>query len=557
MKLLFSKRYKHLKRLKEILQVISKEGLGFTIDYLGIDKTLKLPWHIRQTGKTKNIIPMASRVRVVLEQLGPTFIKLGQVLSTRADLLPPGYLKELELLQDNIPPLSFEQMEKVIEEELVKPIKQVFSEINNNPIASASIGQVYKASLVTGEQVIIKVQRPGISKIIETDLEIISDLAHLLEERTNKGKLYKYHKFTTEFAKVLREELDYRIEADHAERIWSNFQGDETVCIPKIFREYSNYRILVQEYKAGIKISEGFGQKQTPFNKKKVATRLVNAVCQQVLIDGFFHADLHPGNIAIGKDDTVIFMDFGMMGRLDHQTRESLISLLLNLINKDIDGIILLLSDLGSITSNVNKQQLKRGLYLILDRYYYKPLFEIKLKNLLREILSLSESYQITFPEEMILTARTLILLESIIEQLDPEINFIELVKPFTPKLIAEKLSLSRIKKTISKRFFSLSRFLLRLPEQLGVLLEKAEEGNLKLILEPTNFTKLIQHLNTVGNRLSFSLIVSSIIIGSSLIAQKTTSAILGPFHLAELGFIIAVLMGLWLLVSIIRSGKV
>ncbi len=557
MKSLFSKRYKHLKRLKKILQIVSKEGLGFTFDYLGIGKNLKLFCHGRKTGKTKEQISVAKRIRVVLEQLGPTFIKLGQVLSTRADLLPPAYLRELELLQDQIPPLSFEQIKKVIEEELSRPIKQVFSEIESNPLASASIGQVYRASLVTGEQVIIKVQRPGISKLIETDLEIISDLAYLLEERTSKGKFYKYHKFTGEFAKVLREELDYRTEADNAERIWRNFQGDETVCIPKIFREYTHKRILVQEYKTGIKISEGFGHKQVPFNKKKVATRLVNALFQQILIDGFFHADLHPGNIAIGEADTIIFMDFGMMGRLDNQTRESLVNLLLNLINKDIDGIILLLSDLGSIPSSVNKQHLRRDFYLILDRYYHKPLFKIKLKNLLREILSLSESYQISFPEDLILTGRTLILLESIIEQLDPETNFFELIKPFTPKLIAEKLSFSRIKRTISKEFFSFYRFLLRFPEQLGVLLEKAEEGNLKLILEHTNFTKLIHNLNAVGNRLSFSLIVASIIVGSSLIAQKTASTFLGRFHLADLGFIIAVLMGIWLLVSIIRSGKI
>ena len=553
----FLKRYKHLKRFKEILQIISKEGLGYTFDHLGITKRLGQARHRKKPGKNHDLIPAASRIRAVLEQLGPAFIKLGQILSTRADLLPPSYLKELELLQDRVPPIDFKKIKKVIEEELNKPLDQVFSKINSVPLASASIGQVHKANLLNGEQVIIKVQKPGIANIIETDLEIIADVAQLLEEKTERGKFYKLRRFTEEFTKTLREELDYTFEAENAERLWKNFQGDNTISIPKVYREYSSQRVLVQEYKEGIKISEGFIREKPAFTKEKVAARLVQAICQQILSDGFFHADLHPGNIAVGEKDTIIFMDFGMMGRLDDQTKESLTNLLLDLMNKDIDGIILSLSEINCIPSDVNKSKLRRDLYSILDKYYHKQLFSIKLKVLLGEILSLAYTYQLIFPEELMLTTRTLILLESIVERLNPEISFIELMRPVTENLLSEKISPSRLWKTLSKQLSTLYRLTLRFPKRLELLLQKAEEGNFRLILEHSDFSKLIYRFTTVGNRLAFSLIVSSIIVGSSLIAQKTESVFLWRFHLAEMGFMIAVLMGLWLLVSIIRSGRI
>ena len=556
MRPLFTNRYRHFKRYREIANVLSRHGLGYLLETTGLDNLFRLPWQKREPQGPPSSI--AQRIRMVLEELGPAFIKLGQVLSTRPDLLPAVYITELELLQDQVPPLSFPEIKASIEAELHQSLEQLFASFDTTPLASASIGQVHQARLTGGEHIVVKVQRPGSSRKVQTDLEILQDFARIVTTRTEWGKLYQLQDLVSEFAQTIREELNYTFEAHNAERLRRNFLNDPQVRIPKVYWNYTTPRILVLEYCAGVKITAINELGEREIETRTVVHRLARAFFKQLLIDGFFHADLHPGNLAVTDDGAILFMDFGVMGRLDEDLRQKLGAMLLAVIRRNADGILRLLVAIGSVSPKVNRRKLRRELARLMDRYATLPLQEVKIGLIFRELLDLSFTYQIRIPRELILVVRCLVLLESLIERLDPRSNLMELAQPFAGQLLREKLEPARLAKTALAYLEELSSITLELPKRLNNICESLEAGELKIKLEHQNLGLFITRLNLMGNRLSFSLIVAAIIIGSSLIAlKKTPQSFFGKFPVAEAGFLVAVLMGIWLLISIIRSGRI
>ncbi len=494
---------------------------------------------------------------MVLEELGPTFIKLGQLLSIRPDLLPPNYLAEFEKLQEQVTPVNYDQIKRTIETELKQPVSAIFSEIAPEPVAAASIGQVHSARLLSGETVVVKVQRPGLQKIVETDLEILSDIARFLESRTEWGRFYNIAGLIDEFSRTIRDELDYTIEAGNADRFTKNFQADSTVRFPKVFWAYSTHQVLVLEEISGIKITDSDCFEELGTNKTTAAQNLVNAIFKQLLKDGFFHADPHPGNIVIAKDGTILFLDFGMVGRLNTWMQERLNFLMLNLVQENVSNIVDILMEVGDIKGNNNRKALRHEIFYLFDKYYHRPLNRIHIGIALRELLGLALKYRFKFPRELSLIARCIYLLESTVSKLTPDRNLLELSRPYGTKLLRDQLGWRYISKTGLTFIQDWLFFSLELPEHLKNLFRLTENGELKLILEHQNFDSFIAKMNLIGNRLSFSLIIAAIIVGSSLIAQQTKLALFGSFPIAEAGFIVAVLMGVWLLVSIIRSGKI
>lgn len=553
MKPLFTRRYRHIGRYREIVNVISKHGLGHLADYWGVNHGI--PW--RKNDNDQQPLNMAQRLRMVLEELGPTFIKLGQILSTRPDILPPAYIDELEKLQDRVPPTSFEEIKATLNEELNLPIGSIFIRLDEKPMASASIGQVHEASLISGEHVVVKVQRAGVARVIETDLEIMTDMARMIEARTEWGRYYQITGMVEEFARSIREELDYTREGNNADRIRRNFIKDPTVNIPLIFWPYSTKKVLVMQYVEGIKITNEEELKFTGINRAVVARSLTNAVFKQILIDGFFHADPHPGNISVSQNDSIIFMDFGMVGRLDNWMQQRLGKMLLQIVRQDVDGIVKTLIELGNARRKVDKASLKRDINYLFDKYFDRPLGQVKIGHALRELLQMSYVYRIRVPVEMVLMIRCLILLEGTVERIDPQASIMDLAEPFGKRLLQEQFSPLRIAEAIFNYARDLSAISFELPKHMDNLIQTVEDGELKINLEHKNFNKFITRLNLVGNRISFSLVVASIIIGSSLIAQHSSHSILWRFPIAEAGFIIASLLGLWLLISIIRSGRI
>lgn len=551
---IFTSSYRHIRRYRQIINVISKHGLGHLLDYIGLKNPFHFPGHQKKLNAYRST---ALRVKMVLEELGPTFIKLGQILSTRPDLLPPSYLSQLEKLQERVTPVDFEQIKMIIESELDQPISAVFPEIDPQPVAAASIGQVHSAKLRTGETVVIKVQRPGVKKTIVIDLEILRDIAQFLQSRTEWGRIYNILGLVDEFSRTIRDELDYTIEAGNADRFAKNFQNDPTVRFPKVFWEYSTNQILVLEAVSGHKVNDVVTNGGFQAQRGIIAQNLVNAIIKQLLNDGFFHADPHPGNILIAPTGTIFFLDFGMVGRLDNWMRERLAFLMLNLLQENVTNVVDILIEIGDLRGNANRKALRHEVFYLFDKYYHRPLNKVRLGTALRELLELAWNYRFKFPKELSLIARCLFLLESTVSKLTPECSMLQLSQPFGAKLLREQLSWRHLSKTGLTLSQDWLFFSLELPNRLKSIIRSAENGELKFILEHQNFDNFITKMNLIGNRLSFSLIIAAIIVGSSLIAHQTRLALFGSFPIAEAGFIIAVLMGVWLLVSIIRSGKI
>lgn len=553
------RRYKNLNRFREITNTLIKYGFDYFVKQLGLtnliskgEKILKLkPSKIAQ-------LPLPVRIHLALEELGPTFVKLGQILSTRPDLIPPDYIKELQKLQDKVPPFAYDLVEQIIKRELGAAIPKIFKSFEQKPFAAASLGQVHQAILENGDKAVVKVQRPDIEKVIETDLDILFHLARLTEKHIPASRLYDPVGIVEEFAKAIRLELDYGNEGRNAERFKKNFEDDKRIYTPKIYWEFSSRRILTMELIEGIKINNLKELDKIGYDRKKIAENGAKAFMKQILIDGFFHADPHPGNMLVMKDEIIGFMDFGMMGRLDEEIKEKCIDLLIAILERNPNKIINEILNLG-ITSQeeIDTRSLKIDVREMLDQYYDKSLKEIKLGELISQLVEVSIKYHIKMPAEFALLGKSLITIEGIGLELDPDFNLAEIAKPYAKNLILERKSPQRLILKLLNDLAELYNLIILIPGQLSKTLKKMEEGVFKLEFQHRGLENLISALDRSTNRLSYSLILAAIIIGSSLIIQTDKGPhFMGFPVIGVLGFLIAAILGLGLVIMILRSGK-
>lgn len=553
------RRYKNLNRLRQIVNILIKYGFDYFVKQLGLTnliskggKILKLkPFKIAQ-------LPLPIRVRLALEELGPTFVKLGQILSTRPDLIPQDYIIELQKLQDEVPPFAYDQVEQIINRELGADIPKIFKSFEQKAFAAASLGQVHQAILEDGDKAVVKVQRPDIEKVIETDLDILFDLARLTEKHIPASRLYNPVGIVEEFTKVIRSELDYGTEGRNAERFRKNFEDDKMIYTPKIYWEFSSRRILTMELIEGIKINNLKELNKVGYNRKKIAENVAKAFIKQILIDGFFHADPHPGNMLVMKDGIIGFMDFGMMGRLDEEMREKGIDLFVAVLERNPNKIINEMLNLG-ITSQeeIDTRSLKIDIKEMLDQYYDKPLKEIILGELISQLVEISIKYHIKMPAEFALLGKSLITIEGIGSELDPDFNLAEIAKPYAKDVILERKSPQRLILKLSNDLAELYNLIILIPRQLSKTLKKMEKGVFKLEFQHRGLENLINALDKAANRIAYSLILAAIIVGSSLIMQTNKGPIFMGFPvIGVLGFLIAGVLGLGLVIIILRSGK-
>jgi len=552
------RRYKNINRLRQIVNVLIKYGFDYFVKQLGLinliskgEKILKLkPSKIAQ-------LPLPVRIHLALEELGPTFVKLGQILSTRPDLIPTDYIEELQKLQDKVPPFAYDQVEQIIKRELGADIPKIFKSFEQKPFAAASLGQVHQAILEDGDKAVVKVQRPDIEKVIETDLDILFRLARLTEKHIPASRLYDPVGIVEEFTKVIRSELDYGTEGRNAERFRKNFEDDETIYTPKIYWEFSSKRILTMELIEGIKINNLKELDKAGYDRKKIAENGAKAFIKQILIDGFFHADPHPGNILVMKDEVIGFMDFGMMGRLDEEIREKGIDLFIAMLERNPNKIINEMLNLGITSQEVDTRSLKIDIKEMLDQYYDKPLKEIKLGELISQLVEISIKYHIKMPAEFALLGKSLITIEGIGLELDPDFNLAEIAKPYAKDVILERKSPQRLMVKLLNDLAELYNLAILIPRQLSKTLKKMEKGVFKLEFQHRGLENLINALDKSTNRLSYSLILAAIIIGSSLIMQTDKGPhFMGFPVIGVLGFLISGVLGLGLVIMIIRSGK-
>ncbi len=555
---LLDKQYTYVKRYNAIVKVLVRHGFGYLVDRFGYR-----PFSMREkiTGPVAErlrLLSEAERLRLAFEELGSTFIKFGQILSTRHDLLPPEYIKELSRLQDSVPPFEYDKAISAVEKELGKSIEELFLSFDTRPLAAASIGQVHRARLHTNEDVVVKIMRPGVEEIIETDLFILMSMARFAEKHIKEIKFFNPVGFVDDFTRVIRQELDYTHEAQNADRFYSNFSGNPKVKIPKIYWKYTTRHILTQEYVEGTRVLDIAGIEAIGLDPKDISINISNAYLKMIFEDGFYHADPHPGNILVSREGTIIFLDFGMAGHVDPVLRDNLANLIFAMQRNDLDLLIETMAEIGLISDpGTENQQLKVKLEDFINQYYSLDVKFFDPTLFLRDLIDILIKSGGKIPTNIMLLSKTLMLRDEISRKLDPEHNFAELTEPFIRKMIEDRRTAPYVMNEAMQTVLDFSRLIRRLPRRLNHILSRTEKGSLRLELMHLGLEDMIEELDIVSNRLAFSIIISGLIVGSSLIIGTGMSpTFLGVPLLGIMGFFIAGFMGLGIMFSILRSGK-
>jgi ubiquinone biosynthesis protein len=485
---------------------------------------------------------------------------MGQFASTRSDLIPEDIIIELEKLQDEVPPQPYQEVKTVVERELGTTMEQVFSEFHKTPLGSASIGQVHYAVLKSGEQVAVKVQRRNIERKINNDLEILQQLAVLGEYRLKWAADYRVKEVVEEFSKSLIAELDYTKEAKNANRIANQFKDDPHIRIPHVYSDYSTKRVLTMEYVTGTKLNNIEALAQKGLNREIVAERFANAILHQIFMEGFFHGDPHPSNVFVLPENSIVFMDFGMVGQLTHEMKDNLGSLVIALMRQSSPGIIKVISRMGIVPEDVNLQQLRLDVDQLKRDYYDVPLSQVSLGDSVNDLLSVARQHHIFIPTELTLLGKTLMTMEGIVERLDPGLSIIQVAKPFGHLLLKERY---RPKRLAENAFDELNEFreaLTDIPQTIKDVTAVIRKGKVPIEISVSKAEFFLKKLDRISNRLSFSIVLLSfsiimvgLIVGSALSGQ---SSLLWDIPAIEIGFVVATLMFIWLLYSIFRSGR-
>ncbi|RXS83861.1 AarF/ABC1/UbiB kinase family protein [Geobacillus sp. PK12] len=557
---MIGKRMRHIGRYHEIAASLLRHGFGMIVDELGFSSFLSLPprWRAEQGKKEGKTV--GERLRLVLEELGPTFVKLGQIASTRPDLIPAPIISELEKLQDQVPPFPFADVRRRVETELGGSLETLFRSFDETPLAAASLGQVHRAVLPSGQAVAVKVQRPHIAARVETDLEILQDLAVLAERRLDWAATYQLSEIVDELARSLRQELDYTVEARHAERFAQQFADDSSVYVPKVFWDYTTKTVLTMEYVEGMKLGELERLKANGHSLKTIAERLAEATFKQMFEHGFFHGDPHPGNVFVLDDGTLSFIDFGLMGRLRPHVKHHLSSLIIALMRQNTDGVLGAIYGLGIVPDGVDEGKLRDDLDELREKYYGVPLGEISLGEAVEDLLSVAFRHGIRIPSDLTLLGKALLTVEGVVETLDPQFRIMDVAEPFGRKLMKERLRPDRVAETAWKRIFDYGEWLLRLPEGVKEWTKMMRHGKLRLEITAPDLEALLKKLDQMTNRLSFSIVLLSlsIVLVGLMIASSLgrPSTLLWKIPAVEIGLGASAFLFGWLLYSIFRSGK-
>ncbi|CAM4238196.1 ABC1 kinase family protein [Saccharibacillus endophyticus] len=551
---------RHAGRYREIAVALIRHGFGYMVEEMGLTRVLRMPigWIRSERPETKTL---GERIRLVMEALGPTFIKLGQLASTRADLLPPGVIKELSKLQDDVPPFDAEEARRIVELELGSSIEEVMSDFSEQPIAAASIGQVHSARLVDGGQrVAVKVQRPGVKKQVMRDLEILHDLVSLGEKRWEWVTRYQVPQLVDEFSRSMEAEMDYTAEARNMERIAKQFVQDPHIHVPEVFWDFTSERMLTMSFVEGVKPTDRNYLEQRGYDVKEIASRIVNAVLNQIFIGGFFHADPHPGNLMIMKDGSITFLDFGMVGRLSPDMREYLSSLVIALMRQDTPAMVRSIERMGMIPDETDVGALKRDLERLRERYYDVAFSDVNLGQVINDFFSTARQHGIGIPPDLLMLGKALITTEGMVERLDPTLSIVTLAEPFGRKLAREKFGPDRLRRKTVSGALGLADSLANLPDRLRHLTSFISGGRVRVEVEVPELRKASRGVDRLVNRLAFSIVLlafsivmAGLVVGASL-AQKET--MIWNYPIIETGLVVAVLMVVLLFYSIFKSGR-
>jgi ubiquinone biosynthesis protein len=493
-----------------------------------------------------------------LEELGPTFIKFGQIISTRPDLLPADFISELTRLQDSVPPEPWEPIKACVEEELGQPIEQLFASFDPTPIAAASLGQVHAATLADGEEVIVKVQRPNIERTIDVDLDILYDLARLAQNRTALGHTYDLVEIAEDFAFTLRGELDYRREGRNADRFRENFCDEPYLYIPTVYWDYTTRRVLVLERIYGTKIDDLDALDAAGYDRQRIAMHSARMITKEILEDGFFHADPHPGNFGVLPDEAIGLMDFGMVGHLAPSDKVDLANLYMVAMQQDVPGAADQLMRMGVASEKVDRVALERDLRRMMHKYYGLSIGEFQVGEMIEEFMTVAFRHRMHFPSNLWLVAKTLGMIEGLGVKLAPDFNMFAAAQDHVRRYKRRMWLPSYWAPSMMRGASDLTDLMLRLPQQTTRLLEQAERGGLEAQVRMPDFQHVTDHLDRIANRLALSMLTAAFTIAIGMVIPSLNLTWpwtwLTWFVLA--GFIGVSILGMWLMWSIWRSGR-
>ena len=542
----------NLRRFSQISRVLVRHGFGFVFDVRRDRREKK--------GLQEFLAPnFGVRLRLTLDDLGPTFVKFGQVLSTRSDILPEGVLSELEKLQDTAKPMPAGVAQEIIERELGAPVDEVFASFDPVPLGSASIGQVHKAVLLTGETVAVKVQRPEAPGRVGGDLELMRDFANLLDRRFGRRLFVDVRGLVAEFEVVIRRELDYSAEAENARRFAANF-ADTLVVIPAVYLDLSTPRVLIEEYIEGTRFRDIRPLTLTPSERRRVAAMGADAIFKMAFQDGFFHGDPHPSNLLLTPAGELALLDFGMVGYMSQGDIEALSRLFIAVIQRDASAALRGLERLGVSYSTEVRGDLVQDLREFLNKYSGLSVGEVTLGQALSELVALARRYRLRMPPVFPLLTKALVTAEGLARSIDPTINVYEVARPYAQRLLSARYSPEAVREVVEERAIEYARYAEDFPEQLSQLLTAVADGELEVQLEHGGLDEIVGSVDVLANRLVFAVVTAALLVGSSMLGAFDVGGpevpFLGASVISFVGYTLALILSGILLVTIFRSGR-
>jgi ubiquinone biosynthesis protein len=562
-------RVSNIKRFGVIARLMVKHGLGDILDRISNRNKTSPAVENDRPVMARTVYPSPQRIRRVLEELGPSFIKLGQLMSTRADIFPPEYLDELKKLQDQVPPIAFEKIKEVIEKELKRPVAEIFVSLEQEALATASVAQVHMAEVDENERVVVKVIRPGIDKKIREDIRLMYYFAEKIESSFEIGQIIGFVDLVKEFERSIFRELDMFIEAGNIERFAQNFKDSDELYIPQVYWDYTARSVLVMEHIDGVKMDQVEEIRANDINPKEIAMIGLRSFSRQLMEFGLFHADPHPGNTVVMYDGRVSLLDFGIIGYLDEETMLQLANVFLGYAEHDYNLVMEALEDAGLISeSTVDLKNFRNDLKDISEPFYGRTLQTISVRDVYEQVMQLLVKYRIRLPRDLMLLMKTFIQTEALGKILGSDASLLEVTRPYARKLLQRGLDAQKLVHNISREFRSAHGYLRVVPKLLHDFLKGPFSGKRPIEIRHNGFQEVPVRIERGINRLTVGLVISASLIAGSLVLNSSQKLLEFTIEfygvhtlsitalLGLLGYSMATVLGFWLIISIFRSGK-
>jgi ubiquinone biosynthesis protein len=544
---------KNVQSLKQILAILAKHGFADVVHRMDLGRFLPGSLGAFAESQAEKTVP--ERLKLAIEELGPTFVKLGQLLSTRSDLLPEAFLEEFTQLQDNVQPLAFDLVKSLIERELGKKLEEAYLTFNSTPLAAASIGQVHEATLMSGDQVVVKVQRPEIEKVIETDISLLAFLATLLEKYVPETRVIGPSVIVNEFFRTLSFELDFIVEANNIAKIAENTISIPEVVIPKVFRNFTTHKILTLEKLEGIRVNDLKAIDAAGIDRKKVVEIGARFFFKSVMLDGLFHGDLHGGNVFILPGNRLGIVDFGIVGRLSQKARDQLANMVLSLLTEDYENLCYEYAELGTAGASVDFESFQREVRNALSPYMGLSLQELNVGRILIEATQIATKYDIKIPGDWMLVFKAILTIEGMGRGLDPNFDLLAMGQDLIKDLVKSQYSFQRVSKEFMWVAKDVAVLLKTMPRQIRWMFRKFNSNDFAFEIKSPDLREIRTQMDLNGQRTSLSILVAGLFIASSIAMHQTSDQHLGNYPLvAVVYFSGGVLFLVSLLLKVLRK---